>query len=777
MARALGALDNVPTARQALRLGVAGRLVLSVALITLLAVAASLIAVFSFQGTKKNFDRIATVQFSSFESAANLIRQGEALTRLAPSLYATGLGQRAMLDFSINSYELQARLQETIAELESSSGGSGDIEAVRTAADLLFANLDELATGLFERSAAESALRTAFQDIAGLIWDGSDAGASAAADLSKVSALLFEAAATERNEDLELIVGGLPPIIAQIQRGPAGRELGEALSDRIFGERGIVSLRRELNDLTRTLGTLLAEGDRISADLVAGVERYTGALRADVQDQNRLMSADLAERSSIMRLIAGLAVAGAVLSAAYLQFSVVRRLRELRNAMHAGATSNDLDRLTTGSDEIGDLGRSFAYFVQEIEARDEHVRQSQRRLQNAIESIDEGFALFDADDRLVVANTRFRKIMAPDGGADLAVGGSFGDIVRAAAATARFMNVRKGAAKWIDRQIARHGRATEPFMQEMADGTWLRVSERHTDEGGTVAVYSDITVLKRMSDELRIAKEEAERANDAKSAFLATMSHEVRTPLNGIIGMSRLLGETRLDDEQREYCDTTIEAAETLLTIINDILDFSKVEAGALELERVPMQLEALVEGALDLMASKATEKGLELTSGIGEGVPAGILGDPLRLKQVLLNLLNNAVKFTNSGEVVLAVELAQPGPKPVLKVSVRDTGIGIPPDRMDRLFRSFSQVDASTTRRYGGTGLGLAISKKLVELMGGEIRVESAEGQGTTFWFTLPAVPAEVPERSRPVPDMASLRGQARSRGGRQRHEPAHPR
>ena len=472
------------------------------------------------------------------------------------------------------------------------------------------------------------------------------------------------------------------------------------------------------------------------------------------------MSADLAERSSIMRLIAGLAVAGAVLSAAYLQFSVVRRLRELRNAMHAGATSNDLDRLATGSDEIGDLGRSFAYFVQEIEARDEHVRQSQRRLQNAIESIDEGFALFDADDRLVVANTRFRKIMAPDGGADLAVGASFGDIVRAAAATTRFMNVRKGAAKWIDRQIARHGRATEPFMQEMADGTWLRVSERHTDEGGTVAVYSDITVLKRMSDELRIAKEEAERANDAKSAFLATMSHEVRTPLNGIIGMSRLLGETRLDDEQREYCDTTIEAAETLLTIINDILDFSKVEAGALELERVPMQLEALVEGALDLMASKATEKGLELTSGIGEGVPAGILGDPLRLKQVLLNLLNNAVKFTNSGEVVLAVELAQPGPKPVLKVSVRDTGIGIPPDRMDRLFRSFSQVDASTTRRYGGTGLGLAISKKLVELMGGEIRVESAEGQGTTFWFTLPAVPAEVPEGSRHVPDMAGLRG-----------------
>lgn len=382
------------------------------------------------------------------------------------------------------------------------------------------------------------------------------------------------------------------------------------------------------------------------------------------------------------------------------------------------------------------------------------AQKARGQLTDAIESISEGFALFDADDRLVVANRRYREIMLGDRGDHIEPGTSFEAIIREAAEKGHFPNAAENPDEWIERQLVRHSRAGEPYIQEVADNGWQQISNRRTDEGGTVAVYSDITEIKRISDELKRAKDAAEAANEAKSAFLATMSHEIRTPLNGIIGMSMLLDGTKLDAEQRDFTSTISIAAETLLTIINDILDFSKVEAGALELERMPMELAETVEGVVDLVASKAAEKGVELACRLDPDVPRGVYGDPTRLKQILLNLLNNAVKFTEHGEVVLTVSSIvsssslSPGDNTLLTFSVRDTGIGIPEDRMDRLFKSFSQVDASTTRRYGGTGLGLVITKRLVELMGGEIKVESKLGEGTTFTFTLPSEVAALPDR-----------------------------
>ena len=382
------------------------------------------------------------------------------------------------------------------------------------------------------------------------------------------------------------------------------------------------------------------------------------------------------------------------------------------------------------------------------------ARLAQRRLWQALETMRDGFAVFDADHRLIIANGAFVALF--QGRGDLQPGRTYDEVVRCLAREGIVDLDGRDEDDWHHEMIARLMKPDiAPRTVRLTDGRFLKLIDRRGAAGDLVCLTVDISENMRREAELDEARARAEAASRAKSAFLANMSHEIRTPMNGVVGMAELLCETELGEEQRLFAETIRTSGEALLTIINDVLDYSKAEAEKLRLCPEPFDLERCLHEVMLLLQPTAREKGVSLAVDFDLFLPTRFVADPGRMRQILTNLLGNAVKFTDRGHVLARVVGLDRGNGMFdLHFSIEDTGIGMAPEHLDHIFAEFSQIEEQSNRKFEGTGLGLAITRQLVGLMGGDIWVDSEPGKGSCFGFRIPvpvaeAVPADRPQRA----------------------------
>jgi signal transduction histidine kinase/CheY-like chemotaxis protein len=504
----------------------------------------------------------------------------------------------------------------------------------------------------------------------------------------------------------------------------------------------------------RVIGnTRLAAARAHSAEIDAALDALVGRLEAEA-DAARLLAAEVADGAARRAAAAALAITlGGALLAWWALRSILSPLTRLDQAMRALRDGAPFDPPPEGDDEFGRMSHTLRLLresqeeLRRLEAAAERHRET---ILTAMETIPDGFALFDPQDRLVLVNRRYLALF-PELRGFAEPGRSFEAISRRLAERGGLQAAGAASAAEPPEPPPRPGADGGAVEQRRPDGAWIRLSMRRTPAGGTVAVYTDITDLKRRQVELEAARRGAEAANEAKSRFLASMSHELRTPLNAIIGYGEMLIEDardRGDDGAAEDLEKITGSGRHLLALINDVLDLSKIEAGRMELfvERFP--LAPLIRDVEATVAPLIAKNANRLIVSI-DGDPGELATDKTKLRQNLFNLLSNAAKFTQGGEIRL--EAAREPEKDRIRFTVIDQGVGMTEEQRSRLFRPFEQAEASTAARFGGTGLGLTITRHFTTLMGGEVSVESEPGRGSTFRFWIPA---EAPAAQSAAPE-----------------------
>jgi adenylate cyclase len=562
------------------------------------------------------------------------------------------------------------------------------------------------------------------------------------------SAWVAEPSQADGDAQLRASWDELSSLIDVMQGSNAARQIEPSVRDAVVQAFGTATEQYRQTEAVAASGATnlddLIERAIFTDKALAALAEALNALAVELRQQ--LRAAVDRERAIHDRpIIAGIAIGGLALALLvafawlYIDRNLVARLTALSDSMLAIAGGNLRAPLPAakGNDEIAHMAEALTVFRDTaVEVEENNLREiarARQRLVDAIESISEGFALYDADDRLVLCNSRYREILYPDLGEAVVPGTPFETIVRRAAEGGIVENAKGRVEEWVAKRLASHRNPSGVLVQHRSQGRWIQISERKTEEGDTVAVYSDIT-------DLKVARDEAMRAAETKSQFLANMSHELRTPLNAIIGITEMLREDAEDEGQDDLVEPLgriHRAGNHLLHLINEILDLSKIEAGKLELHLEEVGLAALSQDVAATAQPLAAKNGNRLIVDC-PGDIGSIRSDVTRLRQIVLNLLSNACKFTERGEVRLGIGRDSER----ITITVADTGIGMTAEQLDKLFQEFSQADSSTTRRYGGTGLGLAISRRLARLMGGDITVESTPGEGSTFTVWLPATP-----------------------------------
>ena len=508
----------------------------------------------------------------------------------------------------------------------------------------------------------------------------------------------------------------------------------------------------EYTEDRRVIGnTYLAAARQHSVAINARLRSFFEDLNREAAQARKQVLDDVADTTRVALIAVAISSLLGIGATIVVLRSISRPLDDVVAAMNR-IVAGDLNAPIPSSapDEIGAMARTLELFRASIleraklsaerETQLKELREARSRLTDAIESISEGFSLYDADDKLIVCNSRYKELF-PTHSDVMLPGTSFETVIRTATERGLIQDAVGRRDSWLSERLSLHRTTGGTHIQHRSDGRWIRVNDRKTTSGGVVATYADITELKQREEELEKAMEQAQTANRAKSAFLANMSHELRTPLNAIIGYSEMLHESAQDDGLTHLTDDLNmiqDAGRHLLGLISNILDLSKIEAGKLEVYMENVALSELLEEVRTIIAPLARRNGNRLEIACRPDV-GELQTDRTKLKQSIINLLSNASKFTSNGVIGLEVRRTEHNAAPFVSFAISDTGIGMTPEQVAKLFQPFTQADESTTKRFGGTGLGLAITKHICETLGGQVTVQSVPGQGSTFTIILP--------------------------------------